>query len=166
MDASGRGAVMCAIAGEQCVSFSRSGDCTRSRRLTVIFLATYSWNDIEASPVMSSDRVKILELLLEYAEDSLYAFNAPQSGFNGVTPLGMAAWLNSAIAVQLLLDNSSGVVDVDGMDSHGATPLMCESRKVSCHSFRSRTCAQTDAARDGNLEIVHLLVRNSNPLLR
>ncbi|KAJ8072200.1 hypothetical protein PM082_015758 [Marasmius tenuissimus] len=116
LDASGRGAVMCAIAGEH-------------------------WNDIEASPVMSSNRVKVLGLLLEYAEDSLYAFNAPQSGFNGVTPLGMAAWLNSAIAVRLLLDSSSGVVDVDGMDSHGATPLMY-------------------AARDGNLDIVHILLQH------
>ncbi|KAF9266468.1 ankyrin [Marasmius fiardii PR-910] len=116
LDASGRGAVMCVIAGEH-------------------------WNDIVVSSVMTSDRVKILELLLDYAGTSLYAFNAPQKGFNGVTPLGMAAWLNSEIAVRLLLDNSSGVVDVDGMDTHGATPLMY-------------------AARDGNLEIVRILLQH------
>ncbi|EEB98520.1 hypothetical protein MPER_01955, partial [Moniliophthora perniciosa FA553] len=62
-------------------------------------------------------------------------------GFNGVTPLGMAAWLNSPGAVTLLLDASSGSVDVDGMDSHGATPLMY-------------------AARDGNLEIVRILIQH------
>ncbi|KAG7089927.1 hypothetical protein E1B28_011559 [Marasmius oreades] len=116
LDASGKGAVMCAIAGEH-------------------------WNNIEISSVMTPDRVKILEILLEHAENSLYAFNAPQRGFNGVTPLGMAAWLNSEIAVRLLLDNSSGVVDVDGMDSHGATPLMY-------------------AARDGNLDIVRILLQH------
>ncbi|KAL0577984.1 hypothetical protein V5O48_004022 [Marasmius crinis-equi] len=115
-DASGRGVVMCAIAGEH-------------------------WNDIESSAVMTPNRVKILETLLGYVAQSLYAFNAPQPGFNGVTPLGMAAWLNSTVAVQLLLDSSSGVVDVDGMDSHGATPLMY-------------------AARDENLEIVHLLLKH------
>ncbi|ESK95850.1 hypothetical protein Moror_12348 [Moniliophthora roreri MCA 2997] len=115
-DASGRGALMCAIAGER-------------------------WRDIESSATMSPSRVKIIQLLLEYTSQSLYALNAPQSSFNGVTPLGMAAWLNSPEAVSLLLDASSGSVDVDGMDSHGATPLMY-------------------AARDGNLEIVRILIQH------
>ncbi|KAK7044086.1 hypothetical protein VNI00_007802 [Paramarasmius palmivorus] len=115
-DASGRGALLCAIAGE-------------------------SWKDIQSSPAMSANRVKIIQLLLESTNQSLYALNAPQNGFNGVTPLGMAAWLNSPEAVSFLLDASAGSVDVDGMDSHGATPLMY-------------------AARDGNLEIVRILIHH------
>jgi len=43
-----------------------------------------------------------------------------------VIPLGMAAWLNQPQAVQVLLEDSSESVSVDGMDSHGATALMCE----------------------------------------
>lgn len=45
---------------------------------------------------------------------------------NGVIPLGMAAWLNMPDAVQLLLEESADTVSVDGMDTHGATALMCK----------------------------------------
>ena len=45
---------------------------------------------------------------------------------NGVIPLGMAAWLNQPEVVRLLLEESADSVSVDGMDSHGATALMCE----------------------------------------
>lgn len=45
---------------------------------------------------------------------------------NGVVPLGMAAWLNLPRVVRLLLEESEGAVSVDGMDSHGATALMCK----------------------------------------
>jgi hypothetical protein len=56
---------------------------------------------------------------------SLFTLNAPQSAMNGVTPLGMAAWLNLPEAVRLLLEASADTVSVDGMDSMGATALMC-----------------------------------------
>lgn len=45
--------------------------------------------------------------------------------YRGVTPLGMAAWLNTSDAVRVLLEESSEYVSVDGVDAHGATPLMC-----------------------------------------
>jgi len=45
---------------------------------------------------------------------------------NGVTPLGMAAWLNQPQAVRALLEVSAESVSVDGIDSYGATALMCE----------------------------------------
>ncbi|EGN98718.1 hypothetical protein SERLA73DRAFT_16506, partial [Serpula lacrymans var. lacrymans S7.3] len=50
---------------------------------------------------------------------------------NDVTPLGMAAWLNMLEAVKVLLESSAGTVAVDGMDIHGATPLMYATRDGS-----------------------------------
>jgi hypothetical protein len=38
----------------------------------------------------------------------------------------MAAWLNFPEVVRLLLEDSVHTVSVDGMDSHGATALMCK----------------------------------------
>jgi hypothetical protein len=61
---------------------------------------------------------------------SLFTLNAPQVAYHGVTPLGMAAWLNIIDAVRVLLEESSEYVSVDGMDVHGATPLMCTSSAV------------------------------------
>ena len=52
---------------------------------------------------------------------------------NGVIPLGMAAWLNLPDVVRLLLEDSSHTVSVDGMDSHGATALMCKSPQPHLH---------------------------------
>ena len=49
---------------------------------------------------------------------------------HGVTPLGLAAWLNISEVVKLLLEQCSGLVSVDGMDALGATPLMCESMSL------------------------------------
>jgi hypothetical protein len=82
--------------------------------------------------------------------------NAPQSPLNGVTPLGFAAWLNSASAVSVLLKDSKQGVTVDGMDKNRATPLMCTgtfSLILPAH-IQSRL----DAARDGNLDVVGKLV--------
>lgn len=45
---------------------------------------------------------------------------------HGVTPLGLAAWLNIPEVVKMLLEECSGLVSVDGMDALGATPLMCK----------------------------------------
>ena len=43
----------------------------------------------------------------------------------GVTPLGFAAYMNDCRMVGTLLRDSGNRVAVDGMDTHGATPLMC-----------------------------------------
>lgn len=64
--------------------------------------------------------------MLRHPGISLLTLNAPHASINGVIPLGMAAWLNMPEVVCLLLEISSGSVTVDGMDSHGATALMCE----------------------------------------
>ncbi|EMD34097.1 hypothetical protein CERSUDRAFT_55614, partial [Gelatoporia subvermispora B] len=47
---------------------------------------------------------------------------------NGVTPLGLAAWLNAPDIVGLLLKESDSMVSVDGPDLHGATALMYAAR--------------------------------------
>ncbi|THV01017.1 ankyrin [Dendrothele bispora CBS 962.96] len=115
-DASGRTALMCAIAGEH-------------------------WNDINISHAsfMTEKRLRTIQRLLGCRDISLFTLNSPQSSFNDATPLGMAAWLNMPDAVRVLLEGSSDAVSVDGMDTHGATPLMY-------------------AARDGSLEVVKLLL--------
>ncbi len=70
--------------------------------------------------------MKVIQTVIEHPDVSLYTLNAPQSAFNGVTPLGMASWLNSPQAVECLLEGSRETVSVNGMDSHAATPLMCK----------------------------------------
>ncbi|KAJ7215447.1 hypothetical protein GGX14DRAFT_313321, partial [Mycena pura] len=47
-----------------------------------------------------------------------------------VTPLDMAARLDSRDAVRVLLEESAGCVPVDATDAHGATLLMCTCRSV------------------------------------
>jgi hypothetical protein len=74
---------------------------------------------------MNRNRLNALKTLLTQAELSLLTLNAPHAMMNGVIPLGMAAWLNQPLAVRTLLDDSVQSVAVDGMDSHGATALMC-----------------------------------------
>lgn len=97
---------------------------------------------------------------------SLFTLNAPQMAYRGVTPLGMAAWLNMSDAVRVLLEESAECVSVDGRDVHGATPLMC-----TCPCSVRGTVSHRpniDAARDGRLDVVQLLVRSyfgSNRLL-
>lgn len=85
----------------------------------------FSWEEIDAS-FLCTTRLNILRTLLAHRKISLYSLNAPQLAMRGVTPLGVAAWLNSPEAVQLLLEASSGAVSVDGMDAQGATALMCK----------------------------------------
>ena len=68
----------------------------------------------------------MLKALLAHGGLSLYALNAPQDVLKGATPLSFVAWLNAPDAVRSLLEERPGVVAVDGMDSRGATPLMCE----------------------------------------
>jgi len=75
---------------------------------------------------MTESRLNVLRLLVEHQHVSLYSLNAPQHAMNGVTPLGMAAWLDAPAAVRILVEASAGAVSVDGMDSHGVTALMCK----------------------------------------
>jgi len=115
---------------------------------------------------MTPTRLNTLKTLLGHPDISLLTLNAPQSSMNGVIPLGMAAWLNQPRAVRTLLDDSADSVSVDGMDSHGATALMC-----MCPHFRfdhflfSYANCPSDAARDGSLEVVQALVNMSALLL-
>jgi hypothetical protein len=74
---------------------------------------------------MNQSRLNALRILLAQPEVSLLTLNAPHATMSGVIPLGMAAWLNQPIAVRALLDDGVDSVAVDGMDSHGATALMC-----------------------------------------
>jgi hypothetical protein len=87
-----------------------------------------SWKDIGNSNVlfMTEGRLAILKAILTHPDISLFTLNAPQKALNGVTSLGMAAWLNLPKVVYMLLEDGAGAVSVDGMDSHGATPLMCK----------------------------------------
>ena len=71
---------------------------------------------------MHESRVQVLRTLLRSETASLYALNAPAKG---VTPLGLAAWLNVPDAIRVLLEESHGLVAVDGTDCLGVTPLMC-----------------------------------------
>lgn len=70
-------------------------------------------------------RLRILKTLVTHEKISLFALNAPQACMRGVTPLGLAAWLNIPDVVKILLEQCS-LVSVDGMDTLGATPLMCK----------------------------------------
>ncbi|KAJ7039657.1 hypothetical protein C8F04DRAFT_1086121 [Mycena alexandri] len=118
LDSAGRTAFMCAVAGE-------------------------NWQNVDASNASftTPGHLKVVRTLLGDSQMSLFTLNAPQMAYCGVTPLGMAAWLNMSGAVRVLLEESSEYVSVDGIDVHGATPLMY-------------------AARDGRLEVVQLLLRH------
>ncbi len=76
-------------------------------------------SDASFSP---QNRVEVLRTLIRHESMSFYALNAPT---RGVTPLGLAAWLNVPDVVRVLLEESRGLVAVDGTDAVGVTPLMC-----------------------------------------
>ncbi|KIY68729.1 hypothetical protein CYLTODRAFT_373966 [Cylindrobasidium torrendii FP15055 ss-10] len=118
LDQAGRTAIMCAVAGQR-------------------------WDDISAAheSAFTSARLNIIRALVSRPDVTLYTLNAPQEAFRGVTPIGMAAWLNLYDAVNALLEGSLQSVSVDGMDTHGATSLMY-------------------AARDQNIRVVQLLLQN------
>lgn len=75
---------------------------------------------------LTLNRLNTIRVLLTHPDISLLTLNTPQPSMNGVIPLGMAAWLNQPEVVRVLLKDGSDAVSVDGMDSHGATALMCE----------------------------------------
>ncbi|KAI0368717.1 ankyrin [Pilatotrama ljubarskyi] len=106
-----------------------------------------SWEDVDVSDASFAlqSRVEVLRTLIGSDTTSLYALNAP---VHGVTPLGLAAWLNIPDAIRVLLDESRGLVAVDGTDALGVTPLMY-------------------TARDGAIEAASLLLaRGARPDLR
>ena len=88
-------------------------------------VARFSWEDVDVfdASFMQESRIQVLRTLLESDTTSLYALNAPSKG---VTPLGLAAWLNLPDAIRVLLAESRGLVAVDGTDCLGVTPLMCK----------------------------------------
>ncbi|KAJ7876638.1 hypothetical protein B0H13DRAFT_2321588 [Mycena leptocephala] len=113
LDSQGRSALMCAIAGE--------------------------WWDSRCPNESLNPPLDVIRTLLT-DHISVFTLNAPQRPYRGVTPLGMAAWLNMSDVVGLLLEEGSAV-SVDGIDMYGTTPLMY-------------------AARDGRLEVVQTLLRH------
>lgn len=120
----------------------------------------FSWQNIDGcdASFMTPTRLNTLKTLLGHPDISLLTLNAPQSSMNGVIPLGMAAWLNQPQAVRTLLDDSADSVSVDGMDSHGATALMCKWLHSLIILFFLKRTIPSDAARDGSLEVVQALV--------
>ncbi len=87
---------------------------------------TRSWEDVDVSDASFAlqSRVEVLRMLIGNDTMSLYALNAPA---RGVTPLALAAWLNIPDAIRVLLEESRGLVAVNGTDALGVTPLMCRS---------------------------------------
>ncbi|KAI0768084.1 hypothetical protein BD413DRAFT_494063 [Trametes elegans] len=141
-DATGHTAVTCAIAGDRVLK----GD--RARTLVS------SWEDVDVSDASFAlqGRVEVLRTLIGSDTPSLYALNAPA---RGVTPLGLAAWLNVPDLIRVLLDESRGLVAVDGTDALGVTPLM------SCLTL------VPDTARDRAVEAASLLLAHgARPDLR
>lgn len=136
-DALGRTAIGCALGGEQYVT------PLPIHYALLVHPSSQSavrWDEVDVSDAsfMLQKRLRVLKMLLEHDELSLHALNAPQRAIRGVTPLGFAAWLNIPAAVRLLLETYPGLVSVDGMDSLGATALMCTSN-ASLRSCPSRS---------------------------
>jgi hypothetical protein len=94
----------------------------------VFRLSLNSWQNVDPSDAsfMTRERMAAIRALLNDSKISLLTLNAPHNSMNGVVPLGMAAWLNLPSVVRLLLEESADTISVDGMDSHGATALMCK----------------------------------------
>lgn len=90
-----------------------------------MYLASWEAVNPRDTEFQTMGRFNTIRMLLN-AGTSLLTLNGPQSRAHGVTPLSLAAWLNLHPVVELLLDESSGRVCVDGIDAHGATALMCE----------------------------------------
>ncbi|TBU32520.1 ankyrin [Dichomitus squalens] len=120
---------------------------TGNTAITYAIAGESGWEDVDVSDAsfMLQSRVQVLRMLLRSETVSLYALNAPA---RDVTPLGLAAWLNVPDAIRVLLEESRGLVAVDGTDSLGVTPLMY-------------------TARDGAVEAASILLANgARPDLR
>ncbi|KAI9000549.1 ankyrin [Trametes punicea] len=115
--------------------------------LTCAIAGDSNWEDVDVSDAsfMLQSRVEVVRTLIGSDTTSLYALNAPA---RGVTPLGLAAWLNIPDIVRVLLEESRELVAVDGTDALGVTPLMY-------------------TVRDGAVEAASLLLANgARPDLR
>lgn len=110
-----------------CVQYLEKSTRFSSHPFSVL-TSSHSWRDVDSYDAlfMTQSRLHALKILLSQVDISLLTLNAPHASMNGVTPLGMAAWLNQPQAVHALLQISAESVSVDGMDSCGATALMCE----------------------------------------
>ncbi|EJD06435.1 ankyrin [Fomitiporia mediterranea MF3/22] len=108
-----------------------------------LVLGAASLDELDTSHAQASvpGRLAILYFLLETHALSLYVLNAAHTSLKGLTPLGMAAYLNRLDFVTLLLEKGDGLVLIDAVDSQRATPIMY-------------------AARDGHTEIVQYLIRH------
>lgn len=92
---------------------------------------------------MTQSRLNTIRILVEHPHVSLHALNAPEDAMDGVTPLGVASWLNAPEVVRILLESGAGAVSVNGLDTHRATPLMCEFHfPGSCDAFY---CARSES---------------------
>ena len=108
--------------------------------MAVVTHFTCRWEEADASDASFKldKRLAILKMLLSHGGLSLYSLNAPRDAMNGVTPLGVAAWLNLPEVIRLLLEECPGVVSVDGVDTRGATPLMCKSLVVLTNFYSAK----------------------------
>ena len=148
-DSSGHTILTCALTADRYLSSYSPRHC---------LILCPRWETVDASDTsfMSEDRLNVIRIALLHPDISLYTLNAPQDSIKGVTPLAMAAWLNMPHVVRLLLECSAGSVSVDGTDTDGATPLMCQSTYRVLATLT--LTAVIDAARDGRLEVVQQLV--------
>lgn len=126
LDAQGRTVLMCAVAGNRYVDAFYTSPMIWLTRLLL------RWDDVTVSheALLTDSRLKIIRLLVSRPDITLFTLNAPQEAFRGVTPIGIAAWLNLYTVVQVLLEGSLHAVSVDGMDTHGATSLMCKQSRL------------------------------------
>ncbi|KAI0035363.1 hypothetical protein K488DRAFT_83069 [Vararia minispora EC-137] len=115
-------------------------DATGRSSLACAFTGA-DWETADASDAsfMNPARLAVIQLLVTHPHISLYTLNAPQDELRGVTPLGVAAWLNAAEAVRICLDAGAGLFAIDSPDAHNATALMY-------------------ASRDGRIELVETLL--------
>ena len=121
----------------------------------------YRWENADASDASFKleQRLEILKALVHHKNMTLASLNAPLDAMRGITPLGLAAWLNIPDIVRILLHECPGLIAVNGMDASGATPLMCKTDTFM--GIRdAKLTIRIDAARDGRIEVVHDLVRD------
>ena len=81
--------------------------------------------DTIPQPQLSACSLEVLRLITLQPELSLYSLNAPMPWAGGITLLALMSWLNMPLEISCLLELSHGLLEVNAMDDHGATPLMC-----------------------------------------
>ncbi|KIY51726.1 hypothetical protein FISHEDRAFT_9706, partial [Fistulina hepatica ATCC 64428] len=115
----------------------------RGRTALVCAIGGANWERVDGNNpcFMTPQRLNAIRVIVEHSEISLFTLNAPQPAIRGVTPLGLACWLNMYEVVRLLVENSEGAVCVDSVDIHRATPLMY-------------------CARDGSFKVVQFLLQH------